>query len=551
MANPLRPFQHVAGLRPRRSVFSNSYYKVFDCNLGQLIPVMADFFMPGDHVRLGAEAVVRANPLVAPIMHQINLKVDYWAVPIRLLWPKPDYKDKDGNSLGYTPDISSWEEFITGGVTGDLEPVQPSWNPTVPLTGVGTLWDYMGMSLNVPPVGKKVVPWAKRAYQMIYNEYFRDQNMEDPVDLDDETLHKAKYEKDYFTSALFETQRGTAPSIRLSGVTNAVFDPVLDNVTSHNVIWPGNVINATNLLYMRQQTGNAQMLNSNNLTVGSEVNGAVRTYTPSGYAANLSNNNTVNLQNVGTFDVNDLRYIVAIQRHMERAMRAGSRLTEHILAHWGVHNGDSRLQRPEYIGGIRSPVIISEVLQTSQTVGNQALGYMGGHGIAYDQSRVGSYFCTEECIIVGIMRLMPRAVYQQGINRQWLYETRFEYPTPELVNLGEQEVYNMELVATNNGSHNADIFGYQGRYDEHRTKQNMVCGNLRNTVPAGLGFWHLARYFDINNPPALNKEFLEVTDDRRYSVVQSMPGFIVTYGNRIRRVAPLPIVGTPGIMDHN
>lgn len=522
----MKPFANVAGNTPRRSVFDNSYYKVFDCDIGWLIPTMCDLYLPGDKVDISVEALIRANPMVTPIMHRVDLKWDMFAVPLRIMWPKPDYKDEEGLSLGYTKDSSSWEEFLTGGVKGKLKPVQPKWTPVK--TQSHSLWDYFGNPLGV---SISINAWQKRAYNMVYNEYYRAPDYEDPVDLDDEELHRAKWEKDYFTSAVNSQLRGTAPSVPFTGEAHAVWNNVREYNDSSIIAATGPIGMSTNPTGFIRPTTN---------TVGQKY-----------FIEQGLNNNKVDLSNLGTFTIEDLRFIHSIQKNLELSMRAGSRLTEHILAHWNVHNGDSRLQRPEYIGGIRTPIIVSEVLQTSQTVksgqslNQTAQGNLAGHGIGSASNRAGSYYCKEHCVIIGIMRLMPKPVYQQGIQRQWLYETRFEYPTPELVNLGEQEIFNMELVATTNQTYNKGIFGYQGRYDEHRVKHNMVCGDLRSTSPIPNHYWHLARYFDPLHPPALNKEFLDVVDDKRAFAVTNLPGWIVTFGHRIRRVAPLPIMGIP------
>ena len=542
----MKPFKNIAGLRPRRSVFNNSYYKVLDANLGEILPIMCDLFLPGDMVKIGAEALVRANPLVAPIMHRIDLKADYWAVPLRLLFPKPDYKDDEGNSLGYTLDTSSFEEFITGGVTGKLEPTQPKWIPTEFEVYTHSLWDYLGFPIGiVPPGGINAYP--KRAYNLIYNENFRAQDFEDPVDLDDSNIHLAKWEKDYFTSALPMLQRGTAPSMPLTGIANAQYSFTPEQFTFVPADGQPYPYASLNMYWNEVRTNRKGTFSTFDPAVP-DITASENTITN---LNNFLNDNQINLENLGTFTAEDIRWIFQIQRHMERSMRAGSRLTEYLQAHWGVSNGDARLQRPEYIGGIRSPVIISEVLQTSDTNNTTPQGNMAGHAISTTAMRVGSYYCREHTIIIGVMRLMPKPVYQQGINRQWLYETRWDYPTPEFVHLGEQEIFNMELMTTANDEQNKDIFGYQGRYDEHRVKQNMICGRMRSTAEYNLDHWHLARYFAGSSPPKLNKEFLDVVDDQRYSAVQNEKGWIVTYGNNIRRVAPLPIVGTPGLIDHN
>lgn len=550
MARGLSPFRHVLAARQRRSVFSNSYYKVFDCNLGQLIPVMCDLYLPGDHVRISCEDLIRANPLAAPIMHQIDIKCDYFWVPLRLLWPKPEYRDLDDNLLPYPPDVpGTWEEFITGGNTGKLEFAQPKWaNPNL---GQHQLWDYFGFPL-VTPVGRTVNAWPKRAYNLIYNEYYRDSNLENPIDLDTDQVQKAKYEKDYFTSALpYPGIRGELPAVPLTGVGNINFSipdglgfgAIRSNVDGQSrslIAWnpdasstlvpavvPASVSGGNSYgseFYVRQAS----------TIVGGDLNAA------------LNQNHSLDLAGI-SWTINDLRRMNALQIFMERSMRAGSRYTEYLMAHWGVTNNDLKLMRPAYIGGTRNPFIVSEVLQTSKSEPNAPVGYMGGHGIGAGSNYVGSYYCQEHGVVMGILRLMPKPVYQQGINRQWLYDDRFEYPTVEFANLGEQEIYNMELCATTNASFNVGIFGFQGRYDEHRVKNNMVAGVMRNGVPNTLGFWHLARYFDTANPPALNKAFLDVEDDGRYRAVPALPGFIVTHGNRVRRVAPLPAIAVPSL----
>lgn len=550
MARGLSPFRHVLAARQRRSVFSNSYYKVFDCNLGQLIPVMCDLYLPGDHVRISCEDLIRANPLAAPIMHQIDIKCDYFWVPLRLLWPKPEYRDLDDNLLPYPPDVpGTWEEFITGGHTGKLEFAQPKWaNPNL---GNHQLWDYFGFPL-VNPVGRTVNAWPKRAYNLVYNEYYRDSNLENPIDLDTDVVQKAKYEKDYFTSALPEPGiRGQMPAVPLTGVGSVNFSMPVESRLGD--IWTVGMVEGSNRgldALWQQSNPSSGVAVPRPQSVSSSIGGDIRmqygVYTNINTNGLLNNNSSLDLGGI-SFTINDLRRINALQIFMERSMRAGSRYTEYLMAHWGVTNNDLKLMRPAYIGGTRNPFIVSEVLQTSKSEPNAPVGYMGGHGIGAGSNYVGSYYCQEHGVVIGILRLMPKPVYQQGINRQWLYDDRFEYPTVEFSNLGEQEIYNMELCATTNAAFNVGIFGFQGRYDEHRVKNNMVAGVMRNGVPNTLGFWHLARYFDTANPPALNKAFLDVEDDGRYRAVQSLPGFIVTHGNRVRRVAPLPAIAVPSL----
>ena len=208
---------------------------------------------------------------------------------------------------------------------------------------------------------------------------------------------------------------------------------------------------------------------------------------------------------------------------------------------------DDRLQRPEYIGGSKSPIIFSEVLQTSSTDGTSPQGNLAGHGLTVSQSYCGKYHATEYGLVIGLMSVMPRTVYSQGINRQWLRRTKYDFYFPEFANLSEQAIENAEICATASSAHNTGIFGYQGRYDEMRTKDNMVCSQMRDTFD----YWHLARQFDTGTPPTLNEDFVECIPRKDIFAVPSEPGLIVNFGNIIKAIRPLPIMGEPGLIDHH
>ena len=265
------------------------------------------------------------------------------------------------------------------------------------------------------------------------------------------------------------------------------------------------------------------------------------------YALNALNKNTVDLSSATTFDISDLRLAFQIQKWMERNARAGARYTEFLRAHFGVSPRDERLQRPEYIGGSKSPVIFSEVLQTSSTDVTSPQGNLAGHGLTVSQSYCGKYHATEYGLVIGLMSVMPRTSYSQGINRQWLRRTKYDFYFPEFANLSEQAVENAEICATASSAHNTGIFGYQGRYDEMRTKDNMVCSQMRDTFD----YWHLARQFDPTTPPTLNDDFVECIPRKDIFAVPSEPGLIVSFGNIIKAIRPLPIMGEPGLIDHH
>jgi len=499
-------FNQVRSLNPGRSMFDLSYEKKFTCDMGQLIPVLCEEVVPGDIFTIANQAIIRFQPLVAPVLHEINMYTHYFFVPNRLMW-------------------DDWEDFISGGVTGDLTPALPYWEPTD--TTVGSLWDYMGFPVGVDPEGAYPVDFPRIAYNYVWNEYYRDESLQAEETLDNETILNRCWEKDYFTSALTNQQRGTAPALPISGTTHAV--------------WLSSAIGNSGGDVAANAVGALTSVPGNNLFL---ANGA----TAQANLLNSLNNNTVDLSTASTFDIADLRLAFQIQKWMERNARSGARYTEFLKAHFGVYPRDERLQRPEYIGGSRSPIIISEVLQTSSTDVTSPQGNLAGHGISASESFAGKYRAQEYGVIIGIMSVMPRSAYQQGINRQWIKRTKFDYFFPEFANLSEQAIEKAEICALDaNPTHNTAIFGYQGRYDELRTKQSMVCGLLRTTYD----YWHMGRVFDPGTPPTLNDDFVTCIPRKDIFAVPAEPGLIVSFGNLIKAIRPLPFMAEPGLIDHH
>ena len=478
--------------------------------MGQLIPVMCDEMVPGDKFNIGNQMIIRFQPLVAPILHEINVFVHYFFVPYRLLW-------------------SDWEKFITGGEDGTFTATLPRWTPTS--NAVGSLWDYMGMPAGVTPSNRLPLDFPKRAYNFIWNSFYRDETLQAALDINvSDTILRRAWEKDYFTSSLPWQQRGIAPALPISGTTHAQFSTamgtkvstatkilsVTDSADAHILVgatgYPGNDQNLTNL------------------------------------ANALTNNNTINLDSATTFNVSDLRLAFQVQKWLERNARGGARYVEFLRSHFGVSPRDDRLQRPEYIGGSKSPVIISEVLQTAGTgVTGQATpqGNMAGHGISVNQSHCASYYAQEFGVVIGLMSVMPRTAYQQGINRQWLRQTKYDFYFPEFANLSEQAIEGAEIYASATPADNISVFGYQGRYDEMRYKPNLVCGQLRDTYD----YWHLGRQF--TSKPLLNDSFIQCIPRKDVFAAQTEPALIVQFGNLIKAVRPLPRLAEPGLIDHN
>ncbi len=486
-------FESVRASRPGKSAFNLSYTKMFTCDMGQIIPIMCDEIVPGDIFSISNEIVVRMQPSIAPLLHQIDICCYYFNVPHRLMGEHSD--------VGF-----DWEAFITGGVDGLDASTQPVWDVT--LNAVGTLWDYLGLPIGIDNAGARPVQWIQIAYNMIWNQFFRDQNLDAEVTVDtQEAILHARWPKDYFTSALPFQQRGTFPAI--AGVVTGLNE----DMTGHT---------------------------ENDATERTMEMDAAEVFKLNGYATGPSDLRWDNPALAVTgFDIDDLRLSMAIQRWQEANARGGARYKEFIQMHYGVTMPDSRAQRCEYIGGSKGPLITSEVLQTSQT-DTTPQGTLGGHGISVQKNQCAKFRATEFGIIMGLMVIRPVGMYHEGIDRQWLRESRYEYYSPEFAGLSEQAILERELYAGGVEANNRTIFGYQGRYDEMRTKRNYVCGDMHTDFD----FWHCCR--QLGGRPTLNTAFVNCDPRKDFLAVDSEDAFMVSVGNIIRAIRPLPVLATPG-----
>lgn len=543
----MAPFSHIQRLQVGRSVFNLSYEKKFTADFGKLYPVMCDECVPGDIFTLGHEVVMRLNPLIAPILHNVSIKTEYFFVPYRLLW-------------------ELWEDFITGGSDGNFAVTPPLVNQLSAsiftddsIWVEGELLDFLGLN-PIPGTPAAVAgptmydckasSFPAQAYNFIWNEWYRDENLQaeigdDPTPsarfTDNAKLLYRNYRKDYFSSALPWQQKGTPPALPISGFATVDYP----NLNGTSVV----VNNGVNeYLVQTDMTSGSNVINphlsgnSSQSSTDSPLNINKATW-----EANLAGSG-VDLSLASTFNVSDLRLAFQVQKWLERNARAGSRYTEFLRAHFPASPKDERLDRPEYLGGWNDPVIISEVLQTSRSeAGSTAQGNLAGHGIAVSKGGRIKYHVQEFGLIMGLMSIVPAPAYQQGINRQWTRATKYDYYFPEFAHLSEQGVVNKELYVSTTDGDNEKIFGYQGRYDEMRTKHDMVHGAMRST----LDYWHLGRQFGTR--PNLNEDFIKMDDVRAADVfaVPSEPGFIVNWRNDIKAVRPMPILGTPGLIDHN
>lgn len=504
-------FNSIQVRKPKKNIFDLSHDLKLSLDMGLLIPICNMEAMPGDRFTIGCESMLRFAPMIAPVMHRINVTMHYFFVPNRILWP-------------------NWEKYVTnGGATVPVGGTLPAF-PTTELSDTtyaeGGILDYMGLP---DPDGSIItyeinaMPLA--AYQAIWNDYYRDQNVTAEVDyklVDGHnafapifgTLRRRAWQHDYFTSALPWAQKGTPVSLPL-GTPDDV--PVLlnDNFSA------GTLLDGT----------------PDDITVGAD--------TPIGSSVQTNEMfaQTSLLQEQAS-TINDLRRAFRLQEWLEKNARAGSRYTENILGHFGVHSSDKRLQRPEYITGIINPVIISEVLNTTGT-DDAPQGNMAGHGIAVTNGRYGRYFAEEHGYIIGVMSVMPKTAYQQGLTKMWTKTNDpTELPWPTFANIGEQEILNKEIMAfpTTPGGEE-DLFGYIPRYAEYKFENNRVAGQFKTS----LSFWHWGRIFDPSIPPTLDTLFIECNPRKDpFAVadpaIQSLWAHVY---NKIKVVRPLPKFGTP------
>lgn len=502
-------FKSTGSLRPARSAFDLTYEKKLTCDMGQLIPIMCDEVVPGDTFHIGNEIVIRFQPMVAAIMEEVNCFIHYFFVPYRILW-------------------NLWESFITGGPAGTDASTLPRWTPGN--TAIGSLWDYLGFPVGVSPTGALPMAFPQYAYNAIYNQYYRDQNLIAEVNITtNESILLRAWEKDYFTSALPWQQRGTAPSLPISGTVSAVF------AADVGLVWPATTgAGAASFVY-------------DNAAAQVPGNATTKTALEKGKALKTGlDNNTINLSSATTFNVSDLRLAFQIQKWLERNARAGARYTEFLQAHFGESPKDERLQRPEYIGGSKSRVTISEVLKTSSTDGTSPQGNMAGHGLLADRNFCATYHAQEYGLIMGIMSVMPRPSYSQGVDRQWLRTTKYDFYSPEFANLSERPSIRAEIYADGDSGHNNTVFGFTGIYDEMRCKRSQVCGKFR--IGQAFDYWHLGRSF--SSAPALNQTFIECVPSKRIFAVQTEPVLLVNLANVIKAIRPMPEIAEPGLIDH-
>lgn len=462
----------------KRSKHSLSHFRNLSCDMGQLVPIGLTSVLPGDTFQHSTSLLVRTSPLNTAVMHPVHVRVHHWFVPLRLVW-------------------SNFTSFITGGSDGNDATVAPYITIPGGGFGVGTLADHLGIPPSVAAAATvSALPF--RCYQLIYNEFYRDQDLQTPaaVALTDgsdgstsTTLQQASWEKDYFTSSRPWTQKGPAVSLPLG--TSAPVSYILGNKPVLR-----NEVAGTPL------TGEA--------AVGTDASGFLKGVT-SGTSALIDPFGSLyaDLSNATSATINSLRHALAIQRYEEARARYGSRYTEY-LRYLGVRSSDARLQRPEYLGGGKQTIQFSEVLQTAPTTSGTpvtGVGAMQGHGIGAVRSNRYRRFFEEHGFVVTLLSVLPKTMYVNGLPRHWSKATKEDYWQKELEHIGQQAVLNQEAYLAHSSP--LGTFGYQDRYDEYRRQESTVHGLMRTT----LNTWHMGRIF--SSDPALNNSFVNASPTGR------------------------------------
>lgn len=468
----------------KRGKFSLSNYKLLSADMGELIPCGIWEVLPGDTVQAATSALLRASPLLAPVMHPVDVRIHHWFVPHRLVW-------------------EDWENFITGGPDG----LDASVFPTITIGGgsgaaIGSLADYLGVPTGVNNIEVSALPF--RGYAMIWNEWYRDQDLQTKLTIDktsgadtttNTTLQNIAWEKDYFTSSRPWEQKGAAITIPLGT------EAPIEGIGKSN-----DVINSTNI------NVNDTALGSTTYALGSVFSNATwyARMTGTAPAGPGTPNIVADLTDASAITVTALREAMALQRYEEARARFGSRYVEY-LRYLGVRSSDARLQRPEYLGGGRETIQFSEVLQTAE--GTDPVGALKGHGIAAMRSNRYRRFFEEHGYVFSFISVRPKTIYAQGLPRHFNRRVKEDFWQKELQHIGQQEVLNKEVYAahaTPNGT-----FGYQDRYDEYRRTESTIAGGFRDN----LDFWHFARIF--GSTPALNGDFVKCVPTERTFAVPS------------------------------